>query len=613
MDARAASALKSEPYSPARGLKLLRKLFLRICSLSNTPVSIRAYHAMREGDWEYLTNIPIDPFFYAWNGREEHFETDYQIAAFFKKFQDSNLGIDKKAAAFEKWLKAEDRCRETNKLFRDRWGGGSKPLSFPVEEVLHLARRKITGLLGSFKARDFDRVRDGSRHGPGSDLSCPKHLASSYEKYRTTGNITEPCTRLYDDVFGNEGNPSLTDLWPGELIDKRQELAHDAQYVYSSRLSFVAKTARIDRPICVEPRWNVFLQLGIGEVIAERLRRCGIDIQCQNRNQELAGKAYDDGLATIDLSSASDSVSTNLVIDLLSEADPIWLDLLLKSRCPYTRFQGKNIRLEKISSMGNGYTFPLETLIFYAFAWATCRFLRVPTVHVSVYGDDIIVPRAASSLLIETLQCFGFAVNTDKSYTNGTFFESCGKDYLRGREVRPFFVEKIPVSLSDYFVLHNQVVAWSEIDSTRVFRRSLYNLASVVRTAVIQGDRLFGPTSVGGCFHTPFDVWSTRSIPVDPRLHSGWEGCRIKVLRDIPPRKWRNDPKGLLYSKLSRPSGPGHWVITHGSIGTLVEWIIIPVIEDFFFDTGPPPYTELESPDDADAVPTSTVGRPTLG
>jgi hypothetical protein len=330
--------------------------------------------------------MQVDPWFYTWSGRYGELELDLQIAGLVKCFRDFNIpGVDREKLAYEKWLKAEGSCRATNQMFRSRWTGSIKPLSHPVEEVYHLVKRKITEIMGTVKPRDMALLRESCRHGPGGDLSLGRRHASPYEKYRSRGAITEPCQRLYDVVFGQDP-------------DYRQDLAHEALIVLASRLSFVPKTALIDRAICIEPRWNVYLQLGIGGLIERRLRRYGmVLIKDQSRNSEFARRAWADGLATIDLSSASDTVSTNLVLDLLADGDPFWLDLIMASRCAYVEYRGKTIRLEKVSSMGNGYTFPLESAIFYAFAWAAARVSGSSTEDITVYGDDIIVPRSCST------------------------------------------------------------------------------------------------------------------------------------------------------------------------------------------------------------------------
>ena len=72
-----------------------------------------------------------------------------------------------------------------------------------------------------------------------------------------------------------------------------------------------------------------------------------------------------------------------------------------------------------VSPMGNGFTFELETLLFYALTMAVCG--KGNFVRVSVYGDDIICPtehaQAVTSILVEA----GFQLNLGKSFSSGPF------------------------------------------------------------------------------------------------------------------------------------------------------------------------------------------------
>jgi hypothetical protein len=92
--------------------------------------------------------------------------------------------------------------------------------------------------------------------------------------------------------------------------------------------------------------------------------------------------------------------------------------------------------------MGNGYTFELETLIFVLLSICACDEVGVSSKDVSVYGDDIIIPVEAYDVLKEVLETCGFTINEDKSYHEGPFRESCGEDYFRGINVRPFLVRE---------------------------------------------------------------------------------------------------------------------------------------------------------------------------
>jgi hypothetical protein len=226
---------------------------------------------------------------------------------------------------------------------------------------------------------------------------------------------------------------------------------------------------------------NTLVQLGIGDYMAARLRKHGVDLSDQTRNQRLAQEgSLTNALATLDLSSASDTIASSLVESLLPYE---WWDFLRAFRSGKASTEDGIVRLEKFSSMGNGFTFPLESLIFYSLAEACCN----PEDHrtISVYGDDIIVPSYAVPVLVKVLTSCGFLVNVDKSYFDGPFRESCGKDYLSGIDVRPSYL-KDSLSGQTCFVLHNFYVRTGQPEP-----------ASMLLDLLDESLRIFGPDGFG--------------------------------------------------------------------------------------------------------------------
>lgn len=516
----------------------LPDVFLAMCEHADTPRTLACWLVFKYKEWEQLVNMGLDPHEYEPVYHPNTFKLDYLCRSFLLKFQDFDTGIDKELVAFTKWRAAEVNCSRINQVFRARWSGMSPSAMFPhhVEEVLHLARQKIRRVLGSV---DYDYIRSHCRFGPGADLSTRGDNTSGYHKFSTDGSCTPGIVSLYDDIFSNED------------ADFRGEFVHRASFVRASRLSFVPKTAKTDRAICVEPRWNVFLQLGIGSLIERRLLRVGVNIHSQERNRDAARRAYTDGLATIDLSSASDCLSTNLIVDLLGDCDDgAWLDLLLNSRCVYTSYKNAEIRLEKISSMGNGYTFPLETLVFHCLASASMEIagdgLRQSD-DLCVYGDDIIVPRESAPLLLEVLECVGFLPNREKTYVTGNFYESCGKDFYRGTECRPIFVKKTVRTVVDAFTLCNQIAAYAVADCIGhgFASRQIWHFRECVIRRIPKRLRLFGPPEAGnGVIHASFD----QARP--SRARFGWEGYDVRAFVIKPTIKLGSNSQGHLFSKL---------------------------------------------------------------
>lgn len=268
-----------------------------------------------------------------------------------------------------------------------------------------------------------------------------------------------------------EGAAASVWNWESTLVDV---------HIHPGRLEFVPKNAKTDRAIMVEPWLNSIVQLAVGDYMARRLKAFGVDLSDQDRNKSLAREGSLTGaLATLDLSSASDSISTGLVEHLLP---PDWFDLLSRLRTgEVVESSGLVTRLQKFSSMGNGFTFPLESLVFWALTRACCD--RRETV--SVYGDDIICPTSRVESVIRVLNATGFLVNEEKSFWEGPFRESCGGDYLSGIDVRPCFI-KGPLTGHDMFRLHNY------------YMRSLdHDLASMVREHLDGSIILLGPDGFG--------------------------------------------------------------------------------------------------------------------
>jgi hypothetical protein len=110
--------------------------------------------------------------------------------------------------------------------------------------------------------------------------------------------------------------------------------------------------------------------------------------------------------------------------------------------------------------MGNAFTFPLESLVFYALAYAVSIVNERDTKVVSVYGDDIIIHASCYPELREVLSWYGFVVNIEKSYATGRFYESCGKHYFDGIDVTPIYQKNDVTSLSEHIRCFNRVIRW---------------------------------------------------------------------------------------------------------------------------------------------------------
>nr|QDH87158.1 MAG: RNA-dependent RNA polymerase [Leviviridae sp.] len=245
----------------------------------------------------------------------------------------------------------------------------------------------------------------------------------------------------------------------------------------------VPKTLKTPRIIAIEPSCMQYVQQGILEAFLEAWRDdlvlsklLGFDDQEPNRDLAHEGSLLGE-LATLDLSEASDRVSNQLVRRLTH--DHPWLAAgvdACRSRSADVPGHGV-IRLSKFASMGSALCFPMEACVF-----LTCVFVGIeqglgrPLTRrdinsfvgsVRIFGDDIIVPKVHVTSVIGALERFGAKVNSDKSFWNGKFRESCGKDFYDGVDVSVVkFTQKLPESRQHV----------SEILASSATRNQLYKL-----------------------------------------------------------------------------------------------------------------------------------------
>jgi hypothetical protein len=255
-------------------------------------------------------------------------------------------------------------------------------------------------------------------------------------------------------------------LWRAGEIFRSQ--TYGEQQVVGNRLSFAPKTFLISRSICTEPNLNMLFQKGLGSCVEEGLLRVfKIDLSKQPElNRKLARiGSFDGSFGTIDLSSASDSMSLEVLRKLIPPVLFKWFELARSSFVTYPG--GKVEQLHMISSMGNGFTFPLQTYLFSSVVVAAYqtlgmkpRFGKRAPLNFGVFGDDIVVRKDCYDFVIRCLELFGFSVNGDKSFNTGSFRESCGGDYLRSHEIRGVYVKTLNHDADVYSVI-NRLIRWS--------------------------------------------------------------------------------------------------------------------------------------------------------
>jgi len=382
-----------------------------------------------------------------------------QIASLVRKypFPPGSVALDPRARALETFLGSEHHCKRLNQRFYFYLNRRS-----PHERALSDARSWISYTLGDLNLAE---VWDQCAFGPGASIGVNGNATNMARKFLAKRWSVSPSAVYYagaclktDPLFFE-----LLNLEPGRAVYSvdpdlfNRRFASRLNVVTYNKVTFVPKTAKTERTIAVEPLLNGFIQKGIDIVMRKRLKRVGIDLEDQTLNQGLAlfgsTEEDDDPYVTIDLSSASDSISTGLCRYLLPSD---WFQFMDSVRSKAYLLDGEvtPVKYEKFTTMGNGFCFPLETLIFASLCHVAYREVsRTP--DFSVYGDDIIVRSSVASRVLDLLRICGFKANRSKTFLEGPFRESCGADWFKGEDVRPVTLDYAFDSVQSIFKFCN--------------------------------------------------------------------------------------------------------------------------------------------------------------
>lgn len=365
---------------------------------------------LRNRDFAFLSDLRSELPLY---NERERYRTLIQIESFFKKNEDfCDLEVTK-AAALSSFMDAERRCRITNRRL-EYYFLQHERLAPDLQMYLKSMQRFIRRVLGPFDAFLGDiphRIKLTS--GATSDTS----RRESMPHMKLMRHVSCPArVAPYLDALA---------LYWGYPPPKKT-------ITCANRIEVVPKNWKTGRTIACEPSGSLPLQLAFDSYVKSRLVPHGIDLSDQLRNRECARVGSIDGsFATVDLKQASDLCALNTVHLLFPEK---WAQYLTDIRSHFGVLPDNSlIKYEKFSSMGNGATFAMETLIFLA----ACRAVGSP--KALVYGDDIAIEPEFVEPLRRVLHFLGFRVNTDKTYATGLFRESCGGQYYNGMDITPFY------------------------------------------------------------------------------------------------------------------------------------------------------------------------------
>lgn len=444
---------------------------------------------------------------------------DRQASCFLKKFpfDPKVTPYDPEASALSTWWTSESQCHETNCKIDKLLKGELQSSEF--SSLLAIMRRLIYDLLGGeLDSKRLIQILAKGTHGPGATATntAKEGRVTSFYKFN---DLPYSCSKSAMPYF--TAAISLHPEWVERLESsgRRTEIpspfsgrAYREQSLVQActvineigHTTFVPKNAKTHRAIEIGNSGNMFCQLAVNSELTTLLESVGINLRDQSINKSWAykGSRYcylDDGsdnpnqISTIDMASASDTISTSL---LRATWPPTWFALLDDLRLKKTLVDGKEHVLHKFSAMGNGTTFPIESIMFWAASQAAQElFGRVPPDQCfsSVFGDDLIVRYKHAHHVIRAIELCGFKVNQAKSFLRGPFKESCGGDYFQGRDVRPFYLKRPLTTYEDVYNVCNSIAAF--IRSNRYAGR-LGNSYRAILSAIPVSERTYCPIGV---------------------------------------------------------------------------------------------------------------------
>jgi len=407
----------------------------------------------------------------------ERFAWAYQMLAFAKKYPFGDTDCDR--------LREDEGLRtfwvqeRKNQLTNRRWREESESGFFDTLVA------RVDEFLG--EPPSWNELCVSGDFGPGTA-----------EGFNFDHTRTSPAYKLATQLTHLPGNTDLALLLlnSSRLWRESVEGLHGREacvVVPGSSQFTVRKDALVNRVCFKEPLVELFLQHGLGRAIRTRFKAEQRDLSVAwTTNQKLARLGSLTGIwATVDLSSASDSITTCMVSSIMSgEKSRKWYEIMQRLRCktgsciaPSTEnLERFRHRFELFSSMGNGFTWELESMLFYCVltsivpgVWVKHHdkdVLRWP--HIGVYGDDLVFPGCYADRVYSTLEWLGFTVNGSKSFVSGPFRESCGADYHSGIAVRPLAVKQKIDNCFDLIGLANRMLLHSEKakeDGFKIFGR----------------------------------------------------------------------------------------------------------------------------------------------
>lgn len=336
-----------------------------------------------------------------------------------KKFQRPTCSgtRDRKRACVDKWLATEEEGRS---IKFDRLPNSIKGHLYRAKALLSDWTKNFSlgGEIEFTPGESFESSR--GRTSVYHKLQYRSHWTCTYDAfddfaklvYNTRG-LKRSAKRLFKPITRRESIELLSQHESAYDVFKHR-LEQIVTFTHGSRLSSVPKNNEIDRAINVETTANMLLQRQVAQPLRAVLASIGNDLELGQAVHR--ARIRDKNQATIDFSEASDRIWMDIVSHMYSGT---LLKYLKRFRSEMVLVDDSYVWVNKLSSMGCGFTFEIMTMLFLSIA-------RVLDPHATVYGDDVIIANEHAPRFIEVCNAIGLVVNEKKSFVGSPMRESCG-------------------------------------------------------------------------------------------------------------------------------------------------------------------------------------------
>lgn len=428
------------------------------------------------------------------------FKRYYQLEKFWSRYTADDDLLPPKLVAATTFDSLESDTIEAAEAIKHEW-------KLTTWQVVREARRIAKKILGEFSKDEWYGL---CRFGRRASQDVPMRESYLHRKAALPISCSNVLVAPFEDYL--KGDTLLSNVFEES---SSEHLRYTLRNVLT--LSLVPKKFDKLRPVTPYSTVASFLSLGLGEYIRARLReQVDIDISRQQDRHRKAviGMSRDRFHVTADMKAASTMITSRHVRAILPYQ---WYKAMQAFHVPLILWKpGKDVRPRLLTTntfagMGCGFTFPLQTLVFYCVLSAIKRLSLTERGYVSVYGDDLIYPRKMHTYVMRVFEDLGFCINRSKTFVDSYFRESCGEDAFHGVSVRPFCYEGTTETLKGpklgaflYKILNGLLHRWREteipitVETLRRYISASYGYYHVVPPYFpdYSGEKVYDPSIV---------------------------------------------------------------------------------------------------------------------